>query len=208
MAPGAKGKKKAKTADLPLEGCRVAFSGSFPGHTQAQLLEYATRLGAETVKGMGPLVTHLICSQSDHNKNSSKVAQAKDQGAFIVSLDWMLTSDEAGVKKQESEFALSASANANTNANLSVAGGGNGSQPTSVVHPPPKASNKRQASSSPSPEPKKTKLEESIGKDFTIGKSQVAKDWAVQVPVDEGCTLAGYGVHVDDDSLIWDATLK
>lgn len=208
MAANSKGKKKATAAPLPLEGCRVAISGSFPGHTQASLLEHATRLGAETAKSIGPLVTHLIASQSDYNKTSTKVNLATESGAFIVSLEWMFMSEEDGVKKSESEFALDAIATATACVNATTTANSNDSQVSSTVPPPVKPLNKRQVSSDAAPEPKKTKLEEYNGKAPTIGKSQVARDWAVQVPIDEGCTLAGYGVHVDDDSLIWDAALK
>lgn len=187
------------TSTEPLRGCCVALSGAFPGHTHASLLESAFELGAATSKSVSGSVTHLVTTQADCDKLSSKVQQAKDRGIFIVSMDWMFDSQH-GVKQDESKYSLvdtssTPSHDPSTAPTL---------DPASSV-PAPK---KRQVSHSPAPEPKKSKLEASSANAPAIGKSQIAKDWAVQVPIDEGCTLAGYGVHVGADSVIWDATLK
>lgn len=190
----------------PLEGCCIAFSGTFPSRTQASLIGFARHLGAETSKSVAAgVVTHLVTTQAECDKESSKVVQASVCGAFIVSLEWMIQSASDGVKQQESEYALT----------------GTSSSATPALDPRNKPSRKRQASDTASsdlnkftasdssaPEPKKTKLLTSDSDALAIGKSQIAKDWSIQIPVDEGCTLAGYGVHVDDDSIIWDASLK
>lgn len=168
-------------------------------------MELATRLGADTSKSVAGEVTHLVTSQADYDKPSMKVTQANARDVFIVTLEWMLQSEQDGVKPQESEYALT----------------GRSFSASPTLDPPNNTSKKRrapdttsfdpnnsQASDSSAPEPKKTKLLASDSKAPAMGKSQVAKDWSIQVPVDEGCTLAGYGVHVDDDSIIWDASLK
>lgn len=193
MPPTTKNGNPVGGSTSPLTGCCIAFSGNFPGHTQAALLDWAASLGAGTSKTITGAVTHLVTSQADFHKPSSKVVQAKERDIFIVSLDWFLLSAAHGQKFQESHHSLTA----NPKSSPSL-------DPPSV----PPAPKKRQASDTPASEPKRSKLEATIGDTPTIGKSQVAKTWAVQVPVDEGCTLAGYGVHVDDDSVIWDATLK
>lgn len=185
------------TGTLPLDGCCIAFSGNFPGRTQASLFACAAALGAETRKAMTGEVTHLVTTQADLNKPSIKVGQAKDRGIFMVGLDWLLVSEQNSVKEQEFKHDLTSNNSNNSNASNTL-------DPSSGASGP----KKRQASDPNAPEPKKSKLEASSGKTPVIGKSQVAKDWSVKVPVDEGCTLVGYGVHVDDDSVIWDATLK
>lgn len=172
----------------PLAGCCITFSGSFPGQTQASLLALAANLGADTKKTMAATVTHLVTTQADFDKLTTKVIEAEDRGIFIVSLDWILATASGSRKPDESLYNLHAT--------------------PSSAPPAPPAPKKRQASDTPASEPKRSKLEASSGDTPAIGKSQVAKNWAVQVPVDEGCTLAGYGVHIDDDSVIWDATLK
>lgn len=43
----------------------------------------------------------------------------------------------------------------------------------------------------------------------SFGNAQVAKNLAaLDIPLDEGCPLSSYAVHVDSDGLIWDASLK
>lgn len=174
-----------------LSGCCCAVSGTFPGQSQASVFAYAQELGATTSKTISAHVTHLITSQKDCDKPSTKVNQANDLGISLVSLDWIVESELCGTKQPEKDFALTA-------ADYKAV-------PAAAAVP---NNNKRQASLSPGPEPKKTKLGAVSGKTQAIGKSQIAKDWAVQVPLDDGCSLSGYGVHVSDDSVIWDAALK
>lgn len=192
---GAAGIAAAGAPPLPpaaLAGCCVAFSGNFgSGHTQASLLEDAASLGAQTAKSVSKDVTHLVTTQADCDKPSTKVLQAQDRGLFIVSLAWMLQADEFGFKQPEADFALTA----------------RDDRATSAVDPATDVSKKRQASDSPAPETKKPKLGPNA-KIPALGHQQKAKDWAVQVPLDEECYLVGYGVHVDDDRVIWDASLK
>lgn len=178
---------------LPLAGCCIAASGFFrSGQSQASILAHAEQLGATTSKSISGNVTHLITNQRDCDKISTKVIQAIERGIFLVELEWMYASESHGVKQPEADFALTAS----------------DYKATSVSDPASPDPKKRQASHSPAPESKKLKLSDAEGKAPAIGKSQIAKDWAVQIPVDEGCPLTGYGVHVDDDSIIWDASLN
>lgn len=196
MPSGTRGKKGTAAAAapaLPLEGCCIAFSGTFSGRTQAALLAYATRLGAQSAKSITKDITHLITTDADYAKPSTKVQQARERGAHIVDLDWMLQSESTDTKQPESKFLLKV-----------------GSFTPPLGTPPPSdALKKRQAPGSPAPDPKKMKVDASDKSNVpNLGKGQIAKDWAVKVPVDEGCSLSGYGVHVDEDRIIWDATLK
>ncbi|ROW09318.1 hypothetical protein VPNG_05860 [Cytospora leucostoma] len=65
-------------AALPLDGCVVAFRGSFPKQNQAALLEHAARLGARVPKSITKDATHLITTQSAFDEPSSKVYDAKN----------------------------------------------------------------------------------------------------------------------------------
>lgn len=195
-------------AALPLDGCVVAFRGSFPGQKQADLSEKATRLGARVPKSLTKDATHLITTQSDFDEPSSKVYNAKERGIHIVSIDWMLHSEQSNSRQQETLYSFDNTA--------TVINGG--SQPAVTSTPPsPIASKKRQASptiidSSPEakPQQKKTKLSAVAkdGKAPVLGQEQIAKSLDVQVPVDEGCPLTGYEVHIDEDCVIWDAALN
>ncbi|PSR81251.1 poly polymerase catalytic domain-domain-containing protein [Coniella lustricola] len=73
----------------------------------------------------------------------------------------------------------------------------------------PDASKKRAASvDSTEPDTKKTKLEDE-GPAESFGTAQIAKDRAaLDIPLDEGCSLSAYSVYIDSDDLIWDASLN
>lgn len=180
----------------PLFGSCVAASGTFYGSNQTKALATAEALGATTSKVIDFRVTHLITSQADCNKASTKVIQASKFGIHLVSLDWLMEIKETGIKQPEADFALTAADYKAVSANF--------------IASDATTSHKRQASEIPDtkPESKKTKLLSSAAKAPAIGKSQIAKDWAVRIPLDDGCSLVGYGVYIDDDSVIWDASLK
>lgn len=182
---------------VPLFGCCVAVSGYFrdpPGTNQASVLLLAEALGATVSKSITAQTTHLVTTQADCDKTSTKAIQARKGGIFIVGLGWILESEAIGTRQSETDYIL-------TVANHKAA---TTKPPTGTAA----TSQKRQPSHSPAPDPKKNKLSTAIGKAPAIGKSQIAKDWAVRIPLDTGCPLSGYGVHVDDDSVIWDASLK
>lgn len=203
MAPARKKKAAANVnatvsppavSALPLQGCCIAFSGIFPSRrTQASLFDLAERLGATTSKVMTDTVTHLVTTQTDCDKPAVKVSQANDLGIPLVGLQWLLEAEEIGAKQPEADYILTA----------------RDYRAASSTDPPVNSQTKRAVSPDTSaPDPKKKKLELVEGKVPAIGEAQIAKDWSVKVPVDEGCSLQGYGVYVDDDSIIYDATLK
>lgn len=186
----------APPVHAPLFGTCIAVSGNFYGSNQATVLADAEELGATTSKYIHARVTHLITSQADCDKASTKVVQANKHGIHLVSFDWLLESKKHGTKQPEADFTLTAAKYK--------------AIPTGSVDSAATTSHKRQASDTPEPEPetKKAKLLFSAAKAPVIGKSQIAKDWAIRIPLDEGCPLTGYGVYVDNDSVIWDASLK
>lgn len=179
----------------PLKGCVVAFAGNFYGRNQTTLLNQAERLGAHTSKSITPGTTHLVTTQTECSKRSSKVKQAQEQGVFIINISWLDESESLGAKQKEADYALSKPS------------ASSGSTPSSSSSAPPPAPTKRAASDSPAPEAKKTKLEQASEKAPALGKSQLAKDTSIQVPIDEG-VQSHYSVYVGDDGIIWDATLK
>ncbi|CAN8096184.1 unnamed protein product [Discula destructiva] len=189
-----------------LSACCVAVSGKYPNRTHASILADAEAVGATVSKSITANVSHLITSRKDCDQGSTKVTQANELGIFIVSLDWLLDCKTCGTKQPETDYVLTS---AHTKADATVEPELNASLADTAVEPSDAAaSTKRQASDSLCPEPKKSKLADLTDKAPAIGKSQIAKNWAVKVPLDEGCPLSGYGVHVDDDSVIWDASLN
>lgn len=192
---------KSKKPPVPLKGCVVAFCGNFYGRNQTALLDDAARLGAHTAKSVTKNVTHLVATQTECDKFSSKVKQAQDQGASIVSIDWMDESERAGSKQPESHYAL-----INTNPGLAIPVAPASSTPNSSDDVSNAKKRPATASDSSARDAKKYKLDEVNEKARPLGKSQLAKG-SSRVPLDEGLG-APYSVYVCADGVIWDATLK
>lgn len=93
--------RKAKKAPQapPLDGCHIAASGTFPGQTQMVVLKRARDLGATTSTTVTQDTTHLITTQADFDKPSTKVNNAKDSGAHVVSLEWLDQSESRNAKQ-------------------------------------------------------------------------------------------------------------
>jgi poly [ADP-ribose] polymerase len=83
--------RKAKAAAVPpLEGCSIALSGTFPGQTQSALEnDFINALGATLSKTVTSSTTHLVTTDVDFVKPSTKVKQAQSHGLHIVSLAWL-----------------------------------------------------------------------------------------------------------------------
>ncbi|KUI70443.1 Poly [ADP-ribose] polymerase 2 [Cytospora mali] len=204
--PAASTSTPSLPATPPLDGCVVAFSGSFPGWKQASLIGQAIRLGARAPKSLTKDATHLVTTRSEFNDSSSKVQEARNRGLYIVSIDWMLDSERSNSRPSEALYTFDTTTNNN----------GSGPAATSA-QPPPAASKKRQASptivdstSVSKPPPKKAKLgsDAEDGKVPVLGHKQIATSRDIQVPVDEYCPYTGYKVYIGDDNVIWDAALN
>lgn len=200
--PPKRGKKAAAPVAPPLEGCCVVFSGTFPGQSQSALLDHAARLGAKTAKSVTKDATHLVTTQADVDKSSSKVKDAQSRDIFLVNLDWMLDSEQSNAKADETQYTFG-----NATSNAAPASDAAASQT--------KDSKKRQASSDDNassadqPDTKKKKAVTEKEKPApNFGEGQIAKSKNIAIPVDEECHLGGYGVHVDPDGVIWDAALN
>lgn len=190
----------------PLKGCTVAFCGNFHGRTQAALLSDAARLGANTSKTLAKNVTHLVATQNEVVKLSSKVQQAQAQATSIVSIDWMHDSEDAGAKQPESNYTFVALIipTASSSSNVVVVDG-DGDDDDDL--PSPK-NLKRPAPSTLAPDAnaKKSKLDEVSEKARPLGSAQLAKG-SSRIPLDDGLT-SPKSVYVGPDGVIWDATLK
>lgn len=187
----------------PLNGCTVAFCGNFHGRTQAALLSDAARLGANTSKTLAKNVTHLVATQNEVVKLSSKVQQAQAQATSIVSIDWMDDSEDAGAKQPESNYAFVALINpaASSFPNVVVVDDDDDDLPSpkNLKRPAP-------GTLAPDANAKKSKLDEVSEKARPLGSAQLAKG-SSRIPLDDGLT-SPKSVYVGPDGVIWDATLK
>ncbi|CAG8602925.1 8434_t:CDS:1 [Ambispora gerdemannii] len=89
-----------------LNGCVVAFSGSFKAGTHTHLSELVRENGGEVVASVNKTTTHLVATKDDFNKPSYKVknAQKHGDGTHIVTWDWVRQSIESKSKLAESEY--------------------------------------------------------------------------------------------------------
>jgi poly [ADP-ribose] polymerase len=106
-----RGKKAAPApAAPPLDGCKIALSGTFPGATHASIKAKAEALGATVASSVTDDATHLLATEADFNKPSPKVAKAQSLGIHIVSLDWLSSCEQKNTKEAERDYTLGASA--------------------------------------------------------------------------------------------------
>ncbi|KAK4463012.1 putative poly polymerase 2 [Cladorrhinum samala] len=108
--PPKRGKKAtaAVPAAPPLEDCKIAISGTFPGMTQAAVKAKAEGIGATILTAVTDATTHLIATDADYSKGSAKVAKAKELGIHIVSLDWLTQCEQNNTKEDEKDYLFGA----------------------------------------------------------------------------------------------------
>jgi poly [ADP-ribose] polymerase len=189
---------KAK-ASSPLDGCSVATSGRFSGTTQGALQTRITDLGGSIDSKVTSDTDILIATEKDFEANTTKIAAALSNNTPIVSLDWLDETEESNAKADETQFSL------------------NKTNKPATTTAPAANGKKRAAAASNSPAPsqdasqskkRKTLTDKTDIEDVKVGDGQNAKSKKVQVPVDEYCGAAHYEVYIDDDGLIWDASLN
>ncbi|KXJ92012.1 hypothetical protein Micbo1qcDRAFT_162088, partial [Microdochium bolleyi] len=74
----------------PLDGFTIALSGSLPGGTQGAIeSKYIKPLGASLAKSITAATTHLVTTEDDFKKPSTKVVNAQSKGLPIVSFQWL-----------------------------------------------------------------------------------------------------------------------
>ncbi|KAH8672842.1 poly-ribose polymerase-like protein [Tricladium varicosporioides] len=136
MPPKKSTRKASKPSVLPLEGCTIALSGTFPGHSQSDLeINYINALGATLSKTVTASITHLITTAGDFAKPSAKVKQAKSHDDIsIVNLDWLVECLEQHKKLSEDDYSLDApSVSASSTAPANGTGKANTSRKRSVA---------------------------------------------------------------------------
>lgn len=184
----------------PLDGCSVATSGRFSGTSQSELSKRITNLGGAVASKVTPDTTILITTDKDFESKSTKVAAAIDNDVPIVTIDWLDETESSNAKADEKQYLLNTPA-------------------TSTVASAPATNGKKRAASglangTPAPSQdasqKKRKTLEDKAKvnNVKVGDGQNAKSKKIHVEVDEHCQAPHYEVYIDDDGLIWDASLN
>lgn len=192
--------KKAQAS--PLDNYSIATSGRFPGTTQGALQQRITDLGGTIASKVTSDTNILIATDKDFEAKSTKVAAAIASDVPIVSIDWLEETETSNNKADEKQYPL---------------GSSSASPVASAAAPAVVKGKKRAATSSASPAPsqdasqskKRKTLEEKAKNDkVKVGDGHNAKSKKIVVPVDEYCPSSNYEVYIDDDGLIWDASLN
>ena len=219
-----------------LDGCCVALSGTFPGFSQSALQKQITGLGGLTSSSVTKDTTHLITIQADYDKPSTKVKAAKDQGTHIVGLEWLQDCLSSSAKEDETKYLFNAPSASTHTAPVVAANSAaaqapkapqaNGSSapqakpsrgrkraaspppPTSPSSPAPQAKKKKGATNSKSADDTTNSKPTKSDPEPVIGEGQVAKSRNIRVPLDEGCPNVNNSVYIDDDGVIYDASLN
>ena len=189
---------------LPLDGYSIATSGRFPGTTQSALQSRIAHLGGNIASKVTADTSILIATENDFKANSTKVAAAIANDTPIVTIDWLEETESTNTKAEEKHYLINSPSAS--------------SRPTGPVSAPAATSGRKRAvSPSTSPVPRQTAsqskkqktLEEKTKVDGAkVGDGQNAKSRKIMVSVDEYCMLPTYEVYIDNDGLIWDASLN
>ncbi|KAK0702580.1 poly polymerase catalytic domain-containing protein [Apiosordaria backusii] len=219
--------KRAKKAAAkpPLEGCKIALSGTFTGMTQSAVKAKAEAVGATVSTTVTEDTTHLVATEADFNKPSAKVAKAQTLGIPIVNFEWLSLSEQNNSKQAEKDFIFGASSTnasngpaAATTSRKRAAPAVDNASDTEVAAPAPKRSRGGRATAAKpaevkdededvktedaAPELKKAKQEKALG------EGQVLKRKDTRIPIDDGCPFTNSVVYVDSDGVIYDASLN
>ncbi|KAJ5306865.1 hypothetical protein PENANT_c003G07507 [Penicillium antarcticum] len=171
----------------------IAVSGTFPKLRQADLKSMIEDNGATFSTSVTDEVTHLVTTDKDVEKQTTKCTQASAiANCHIVSLSWLTESAEAKKPLPEKQYVLG---QAQPTPQPDTEKNGSGTDKKAETK-------KRAVKDEPTEEPNK-KL-----KDI-----QKASSKSLNVPVDEGFDDRSDGfmqptVYIDDAGLIWDATLN
>ncbi|KAI0484688.1 PARP-domain-containing protein [Xylariaceae sp. FL0804] len=193
--------KAAAPTPPPLDGCSIAISGTIPGRSQAIIeRDSINTLGATLAKSVTTSTTQLITTEADYNRASSKVKSAQSHGIPIVSIEWLDDCLTQQTRLGEKAYELDPASPSLTN----------GSRKRSGANTPPLDGDDAAAA----PTNKKAKVsEEEVAikeKEAKVAEGQIAKSLDARIPVDEGSEreLTNYEVYIDDDGVIFDASLN
>jgi len=223
-----------KPAPKPLKGCVIALSGSFPGHSQADIeQDFIQELGATLAKTVTKATTHLVTSEADYKKGTSKVKQALEHDILLVKFDWLETCLLNNSRIDEEDFAVdpslaksvtTAAGNAKTNGKTkakttsATKRGANSDDEDDTTAPPPKKAAAPKAKVTASKAPPASKASSSSQADLKeeidskmkaeVSENNITKSKDLLVQLDEGCPFQNHRVYIDDDGLIYDASLN
>lgn len=224
--------KPAQPSQSPprlLDGLAIAISGRFPQTTQSALQARITALGATIVPRVSSDTTILIASHSDYAAQSAKVLAAAANTVPTVSIDWLDDTESTGAKVDESQYLLTSPAPPppppppTANANKRVA------SPALSQPAAPSPSKKRKTL----PQDKTDRDNVKVGDGQNAGSSKIAVSvdeyctlptYEVRRPnrtsdcahvagtprhqVQELIFSNNNKVYIDDDAMIWDASLN
>ncbi|MCJ1453687.1 hypothetical protein MMC28_004035 [Mycoblastus sanguinarius] len=179
---------------LPLRDCIVALDGKFEQtHGSPHLANLAALIrsnGGKHSTKITDTVTHLVIPPSGVNNDSLKFKQAGEASDVkIVTYDWLLASANNKLKADEGAFSIVQPVSSQN---------GRSTKGKKRAHSPtPVKTDSSDEDTDSKPPAKKSK------------DGQKAKTRALQIPVDEMCSLAGlYHVYIDDSGIIYDAALN
>ncbi|KAL1851169.1 hypothetical protein Plec18170_006493 [Paecilomyces lecythidis] len=157
-----------------------------------------------------PECTHLIATQKEFDTKGSKVIKAmKVYTCDTVKLDWLIESVEAKKRLPEEDYVFETKKKNDKTDDKK--------DDKSSVDDKKNSKNSKKSKKSDKEDkaPKKRTLEEVLNEEHDghpekkQKDGQVAKSKDVKVDVDMGCHLrANHHVYIDDDGMIWDATLN
>ena len=181
-----------RSFEMALAGYTVALSGTFPGTTHTALQNTITTLGGSVAKSVTADTNLLISTSTDVNKNSRKVQDAQTNGIPIVSIGWLDETKQSSAAPAFDDFLL---ANGSSPAaNTEIKGKKRAASPD-IPAAPSKVSKRNPLDTAPKLEPK-------------VGDGSVLKSRDVNIPLDEGCPLQVYRVYIDEDGVVYDASLN
>ncbi|KAI1076768.1 PARP-domain-containing protein [Whalleya microplaca] len=202
----------------PLNGCIIALSGTFPGRTQATIeRDFMTLQGASLAKSVTASTTHLVATEVDYHKPSTKVKAAQSYNVPIVTFQWLEDSHNQMTRMDENAYSLDSSQSqeaSQSQASQPQASRTNGTRKRSAAQTPAANGDVDDNNSQSQPKKKskasKDKLQKQEAKDAKIADGQIAKSFDVRIPVDEGAGdhFPNYEVYIDDSGVIHDASLN
>ncbi|KAK0668075.1 putative poly polymerase 2 [Cercophora samala] len=222
MPPKRAKKAAAAAAKPPLDGCKIALSGTFAGMTQSAVKAKAEAVGATVSSAVTEDTTHLVATEADFSKPSAKVAKAKNLGIPIVSFEWLSLSEQKNGKQAEQDFALGTAASAQTNSGRPPAAttsatsrkraapAVDSSSDTETAAPPAK----KGRGANVKVETDDVKVEDGVTEqkkarqEKALGEGQVLKRKDTRIPIDDGCPFTSSVVYIDADGVIYDASLN
>ncbi|KAG0033677.1 hypothetical protein BGZ81_007675 [Podila clonocystis] len=182
--------------------CSVAISGTYKTHTQGDISALITTNGGAVTPSVTKATTHLITTDKEFEKNTTKVQKAVVMGIFLVTLDWVI--DSISKKKRQSEDSYSVTDDSATVAVATAAPVTPADTPGSST--PDSTSVKRKADDELDGTVEK-KIKD-LNKKVAAKTTKVSPSAIKRPPVDRSCTLsADYEVYVDS-VVAWNARLN